>query len=590
MALPRRGAAAAPASFPPRVLREYSLLADGERGVLVGPLGEFSWMCAPRWDSPAVFSSLIGGSGTYAVTPMEERSVWGGYYEEGSLIWHSRWLCGQSIIECREALAFPARPHTAVVLRQVIAIQGEARVRVILDARAQFGVAPMRELGRQRGIWHGRTGGLHLRWSGGQRARRSGSALLLDIELDQGQHHDLVLEVSDRALVEAPVEADAAWEATRSTWEKTVPAFSSGLAVRDSRHAYAVLRGLTTAGGGMVAAATTSLPERGGSGRNYDYRYAWIRDQCFAGQATATHGPHPLLDDAVRFICERVLADGPNLRPAYRVDGSAVPSERRLTHLTGYPGGSDRIGNRVRDQFQLDALGEVLLLLAAAARGDSLDGTSWRAAEVAAAAIELRWRQPDAGIWELGDDRWTHSRLTCVAGLRALAEQAPAPQAAKWIGLADAILADAGSDCVHPSGRWQRSPRDGRVDAALLFPYVRGGLANDDPRSLLALEAVEAELVRDGYVYRFRQDERPLETAEGAFLLCGFLMALAVRRRGDDRESIAWFERTRASCGPPGLLTEEFDVRQRQLRGNLPQAFVHALLLDAAGQLAHPPG
>jgi GH15 family glucan-1,4-alpha-glucosidase len=167
----------------------------------------------------------------------------------------------------------------------------------------------------------------------------------------------------------------------------------------------------------MMAAATTSLPERLEGGRNYDYRYAWIRDQCYAGLAVAAHGPHPLLAGAVRFVSERLLDDGPDLLPAYTVSGRPIPPERRL-RLRGFPAGSARAGNWVRGQFQLDALGETLSLFAAAARHDLLAEDDWRAAAVAADAIEKRWREPDAGRWELDNRHWTHSRLACVSGLR----------------------------------------------------------------------------------------------------------------------------------------------------------------------------
>lgn len=339
----------------------------------------------------------------------------------------------------------------------------------------------------------------------------------------------------------------------------------------------------------MVAAATMCLPERAEAGRNYDYRYAWIRDQSFTGQAVAVTQPCPLLDDAVRFIADRVLADGPEMKPAYRIDGGPVPDERRLSHLAGYPGGSDKLGNWAHAQFQLDAFGEALLVFATAARHDHLSSEHWRAVEAAAAAIESRWTEADAGIWELDDRHWAHSRLTCAAGLRAIAGVASAPEAARWSSLADAIVADASSDCLHPSGRWQRAPDDKRVDAALLLPSIRGALPADDPRSQATLAAVADELGREGYVYRFRHDERPLDEAEGAFVLCGFLMALATHQQGRDTEARSWFERNRAACGPPGLLTEEFDVVQRQLRGNVPQAFVHALLLETAARLSRPP-
>lgn len=335
----------------------------------------------------------------------------------------------------------------------------------------------------------------------------------------------------------------------------------------------------------MVAAATLGLPERAEAGRNYDYRYAWIRDQCFAGQSAGVTGAHPLLDRAVSFVTDRVLADGPKLSPAYRVDGTRVPDERDLRILPGYPGGKPKTGNWVNDQFQLDAFGETLLLLSQAGRHDHLDIRHWRAVEATVGAIEARWHEPDAGIWELDNHRWAHSRLTCVAGLRAIAKVAPATQAAAWTALADAIAADAANDCIHPTGRWQRAPDDQRVDAALLLPGIRGAYPADDPRHVATFKAVVDELGEDNYLYRFRHDDRPLQDAEGAFLFCGFLASLAANQLGETETARTWFERNRASCGPPGLFTEEYDVKERQMRGNIPQAFVHALLLECACRL-----
>ncbi len=218
-----------------------------------------------------------------------------------------------------------------------------------------------------------------------------------------------------------------------------------------------------------------------------------------------------------------------------------------------------------------------------------------RAAEVAASAIERRWREPEAGIWELHDDHWTHSRLCCVAGLRAMAAATAAGgthpagngsrHAARWSSLADAIM--AGMDqSVHASGRWKRAIGDDRVDASLLPSVLRGAVPPADPRSVATVAAVADELADDGFVYRFRHDSLPLHEAEGAFLLCGFWMALTAHVRGDDVEAAHWFERNRAACGPAGLYTEEYDVHQRQLRGNLPQAFVHAAMLECAVRLS----
>ena len=581
--------------FPPHVLREYALIADGERGALIGPRGDIVWMCAPRWHSDAVFAALIGGDGAYAVTP-DDRFVWGGYYEPGTLIWRSRWITCDAIVECREALTFPGDTHQAVVLRRVIAREGTARVNVVLDPRAGFTGPGLQSLRQDElGHWHGRLGALHVRWTGdvgGARAgqSRTGSGLAMSLVLQPGEERDLVLEVSDHLFGHPPASPAGLWHTTQRHWEHAVPSLPGVTATRDARHACAVLSGLTSSDGGMVAAVTTSLPERAEAGRNYDYRYAWIRDQCYAGEAAAAAGAYPLLDHAVRFVSARLQADGDQLAPAYMVHGARVPDQRRLD-LPGYPGGYDLIGNWVNKQFQLDAFGEALLLFATAARHGRLDSGAWQAARIAADTIGARWQEPDAGIWELDDQEWTHSRLTCVAGLRAAAGAGRQPAAAAdWSALADTILAHTKARATHPSGRWQRSPDDPGLDAALLLPPVRGALPADDPRTLATLRACGDELTEDGYAYRFRHDERPLAEAEGAFLLCGFMMALAQHQQGNQLEAARWFERNRAACGPAGLFSEEYDVTQRQLRGNLPQAFVHALMLECSARLAGLPG
>jgi alpha,alpha-trehalase len=582
--------------FHPHVLRDYALIADGERGAVVSPRGDIVWLCAPRWDCDAVFSALIGGEGVYAVTPVHT-FVWGGYYEEGTLIWRSRWITVSGLTECREALVFPGDRDRIVLLRRIIARDCPAEVEVILDPRAGFGKHGLRGIKRDdqggHDAWTGHAGDLHVRWSGevsGARVRRSGGAsvLAMNLTVPAGQSRDLVLEISAEPLGDMPGEPDQLWRATEDRWADAVPPLDDVVAPRDARQAQVILRGLTSSGGGMVAAATTSLPERAEEGRNYDYRYAWIRDQVYAGRAAAAAGAFSLLDDAVAFISARLHEDGPKLVPAYTADGGRVPDQRDLD-LPGYPGGYDLVGNWVNKQFQLDALGESLLLLAAAGSHDRLDSGSRKAAEIAADAIARRWQEPDAGIWEIDNQAWTHSRLICAAGLRRAALHCTTePQASDWSALADVIVADTAEHAMHPTGRWQRSPSDPGLDAALLMPAIRGAVPADDPRTAETLRAYLAELTQDGYAYRFRHDERPLGEAEGAFLLCGFIVTLALHQQGEEVEAARWFERNRAACGSPGLYAEEYDVAERQLRGNLPQAFVHAMVLECAARLAAP--
>ena len=583
---------AAAGMFAPHVLREYAMLADGERAALVGPHGDIAWMCAPGWDSDAVFSSLIGGGGVYAVTPRNPRHVWGGHYEPGTLIWHSRWVTADGVIECREALARPGDPDRVVLLRRVLAHDHPARVRVLLGPAAGFGRNGTHELRQTGGMWTGRSGALHWRWSGARQAEPGratsarGQILTLELDVAAGEHHDLVLELSERPLPATPVAPDAAWDATETAWTRSMPTLHRSIAPRDAAHAHAVLRGLTSARGGMVAAATMSLPERAATGRNYDYRYAWIRDQCYAGTAAAAAGGTDLLDAAVGFVSARLLTDGPSLKPAYTVSGGPVPDERSLG-LPGYPGGAGKLGNWVNGQFQLDAFGEVLQLLATAARLDRLPRDGRLALATAVSAIAARWDRPEAGIWELDDRRWTQSRLACVAGLRAVAALPDTePGLPDCAALADTILAGTTRTSLHPAGYWRRCPADPGTDASLLLPPVRGALAAHDPRTIATLHAVREQLCDQGYVYRFRHDKRALGQAEGAFVLCGFILALAEHHQGHHLAAARAFERNRAACGPPGLFSEEYDVAQRQLRGNLPQAFVHALMLETATRLA----
>jgi GH15 family glucan-1,4-alpha-glucosidase len=276
-------------------------------------------------------------------------------------------------------------------------------------------------------------------------------------------------------------------------------------------------------------------------------------------------------------------------RPAYTVDGGPVPDQRTL-ELPGCPGGFDRIGNHVNRPFQLDVFGEALLLFAAAAGQDRLDRDGRRAAGIAVAALAARWSEPDAGIWEVDDRAWTHSRPIRAAGLRRIAGVAPdAARKSEWTELAGRILADTTAHAVHPDGHRQRAPDETGLDAALLLPPVRGLLPADDPRTRATLRAYTENLTRGHYVYRFRHDERPLEEQEGAFLLCGFMRALAEHHQGREVEAHCWFERNRGACGAAGLYSEEYDIAQRRLRGNLPQAFVHALMLDTAAALAPDP-
>ncbi len=584
---PHRAAAGSALPAPhPWALRSYSFIGDGERGALIDPDGAWVWLCAPWWDSEPAFDALLGGAGHFQVMPTEPHS-WGGCYEEGSLVWRNRWVTQGAIVECADALAMPPAGSAAVGLRRIEAVDGTApvamRLRLPAPGPAGWTFAD--------GAWTGRSARLFLRLTvaGDMRFDVSGSTLTGTAVVSPRGNIDVVLELAPERLRQAPPDPGRSWERTRRNWRRDLPALEGVIAGRDARHAYAILRGLTSRGGGIVAAATMALPERAESGRDYDYRYAWVRDQAFAGLAGAAAPGLGLLDTSVGFIQERLLADGPRLRPLYRADGGEAPATPVRVPLPGYPGAASvTAGNGAAAQFQLDCFGEALLLFAEAARLDRLGPLGWRAAEVAALAIQSRWTEPESGMWELDDTRmWTSSRLVCAAGLRAMAAVARrAPHAARWGALADKLLDECLRTSVHPTGRWQAAPDDPSCDASLLIGEIRGAAPPRDQRATATRRAVVAELSEDGYVFRNRaRHGQP----EGAFLLCSFWLALAEHRAGNAVAAARWFERARAACGPAGVFAEEYDVRQRQLRGNLPQAFVHAVMLETAAVLGAAP-
>ena len=283
----------------------------------------------------------------------------------------------------------------------------------------------------------------------------------------------------------------------------------------------------------MVAAATTSLPERAEQGRNYDYRYVWIRDQCYAGQAVAADGPHALLDDAVGFVAPRLLDDGPDLRPAYTARRGAVPDQRRWTCPATPAATTSSATTSTPSSSSTPSARRCCCSPRPAGTTGSTPDTGARSPR--RRGDRARWSEPDAGIWELDNRPWTHSRLICAAGLRAMAALRPRRHTARL---------------DHP-GRRHRSPTPPTACTPPAAGNARPTTRAWTPRCCCPRCAAPSRpptrapsppaapsppsSTEDGYVYRFRQDARPLGEAEGAFALCGFLMALAAAPAGGRR-------------------------------------------------------
>ena len=376
------------------------------------------------------------------------------------MIWVQRWVTEDAEVECRSAFALPGRHGRLTLLRTITVLRGSAVIDIALDIRAGFDKHKLRKATFDGDGWRSRSDTVHVLWTGlGEEVEQDpNGALTAKPVMKAGETRTLALVLSEDADP-LPPDLDELWAGTRDGWNRRVPAVSSNVTTRDSAHAYAVLTSMTADTGGMVAAATLGLPEKAGGGRSFDYRYVWIRDQCYVGQAVALGDNLSLLDDAVRFVVARIEQYGEHLAPAYRTDGSPVPDEEPLA-LAGYPGdGGAVVGNWVNKQFQLDAWGEVLLLFAAADEKGHLGADGWEAAEKAAAVIADRWQELDAGIWELEPAAWAHSRLMCAAGLRTIARRPTAlHNAGRWVSLADEIVADTSRTSLHRTGRCSVRP------------------------------------------------------------------------------------------------------------------------------------
>ena len=409
----------------------------------------------------------------------------------------------------------------------------------------------------------------------------------------EGERHDLVLEISRDPLPDAPrtragvgarPSGPGATRRARARGTRSPPATSAS----PTRCCAADQR----------APAPWSRPRRPRcpsgrtQGRNYDYRYAWIRDQCYAGQAVAAvGGARRCSTPRSRSSPPGCSRTAPSCARRTPSTAGAVPDERPLrpARLPGrhrYASATTSTTSSSSTRF-----GEALLLFAAADRAGRLDGDRRRAVEVAVAAIEARHDEPDAGIWELEDRRWAHSRLMCAAGLRAAGDRRGGRTGAEWAALADRLVAYGRPRLPAPRRPLAARPRTTRASTPpCCCPAIRGAVPPDDPRAVATIArrgrrsspttATSTASARTPA----RRCTRPRARSCSAASTSRWPRSAGRRRRRRCAGSSA----TAARCGPPGLFTEEYDVVQRQLRGNLPQAFVHALLLETAQRLGEP--
>jgi len=400
-----------------------------------------------------------------------------------------------------------------------------------------------------------------------------------------------------------PIDPFAAEAATQSWWEKWC-----AKCAYDGRWGGAVKRSLITLKsltyaptGGMVAAPTTSLPERAGGTRNWDYRYCWVRDSTFTLYALLLSGYREEAGAWRDWLLRSAAGRPQDLQTLYAVDGDRVRNEFQLPWLAGYAESKPvRVGNAASVQLQLDVYGELIDSLCLARRAGlerSMD--DWRFERTLLRFLEKAWSEPDHGIWETrGEKRhFTHSKVMAwVAFDRALADMKayglPGP-VARWTKLRDRIHADV---CAHGFDRKRNKfvqyYGGSEVDASLLLLVQVGFLPAVDSRIKGTVAAIERDLLVDGFVMRYRtlptlEDKPP---NEGRFLACSFWLADAYLLCGRKAAGEKLFKRLLKLCNDVGLLAEQYDPAKRTMLGNFPQALSHMALINTARNLSRPGG
>jgi GH15 family glucan-1,4-alpha-glucosidase len=583
-------------------IEDYAVIGDMHTAALVGTDGSIDWLCLPRFDSPACFAALLGtdDNGHWRIRPRGGGNCTRRRYRPNTLVLETEWDTDEGTVRLLDLM--PTRDNAANVVRVVEGVSGRVAMESVLRLRFDYGEAVP---------WVRRLDGQLVAIAGPDAAW-----VTTDVPTygrDMATHAEFSLAAGERAHfvlthhpshLPTPVPVDANWalDETEAYWRQWMESCTyAGEYEEAVRRSLLTLKGLTYhPTGGIVAAATTSLPEDIGGVRNWDYRYCWLRDATLTLAALLNSG----FEEEARAWREwllRAIAGRPeDLQIMYGLGGERRLVEYTLDHLPGYEGSTPvRVGNAAVKQLQLDVYGEVMDCLALARQSPlGSDDSSWRLQCALLDYLEGNWTQPDEGLWEIRGPRrqFTHSKVMAwVAVDRAIqgVEFGLDGPVDRWKALRQAIHDDVcrnAYDAERNTFTQYYGSRD--LDAALLLIPSVGFLPPDDPRVLGTITAIERELLVDGFVLRYPtrssqgQNVDGLPGTEGAFLACSFWFADALHLIGRGRDARDMFERLLSLRNDVGLLAEEYDpVAKRQL-GNVPQAFSHLPLVNTAHELS----
>ncbi len=579
-------------------IEDHALLGDGTDVALLTPDGSVNWLCHPGPGSPAIFSGLLGdaNAGHLAVRPAHGGRPLSVNYIDSTMVVQTKWA-GVTVTDYLDR-TFRTEPGRESQLRLIRAISGTAPVVVSFAPRPQFGAVPVKLKPVAAGILvTGSSDQLVLVAPGLEWAiTKSGPHQTATATVDPSKG-DVVIELragTDNMSIERRPEPERR-EITIQYWRYFVSRLHSppGYAEVVKRSALILKSMCYAPTGAAIAAATTSLPEWLGGGRNWDYRYCWLRDAAMTVHALSSLGSTAEADAYIVWLANILdaVASPERVHPLYSLDGNTLGPEAVIDTLPGYAGSRPvRIGNAAQGQVQLDVFGPICAMIAATV---AVRGVTSRDLEVVNACVEAvkqRWKEADHGIWEIRDDprHNTHSRVMCWQAIDQAIAVIGATNSTRpdWEALRDEIATDILTHGWNPDVNSFVSAY-GRtdVDAAALCVINAGLLPADDPRCIGTIRAVEA-MLRDGpTVYRYRYDDG-LPGTEGGMHICTTWLIEAYAAAGMIEEARNLFDQLLACAGRTGLLPEMHDPNAGRGLGNHPQAYSHLGLIRCALVLA----
>jgi len=600
--------------FPP--IADYAFLSDCEANCLVSPSGQVEWMCVPRHDSPSIFAALLDrGAGRFAVAPYGVREPASRRYLPGSLMLETTWQTRTGWLIVRDSLVMGPWHHIDersptyrrspndyeaehCLLRTVRCVSGTVDLSVQCE--------PVFDYGRRQPEW-GYSGPGYGEAVASCPPGGAGPMLRLTTDLRLGiegtaAHARTRMSEGDEAFVAlswGKVPPPRTWdEAAQKQWQ-TAEYWRQWIAVGEFpdhpwraqlQRSALTLKGLTYAPtGALLAAATTSLPETPGGERNWDYRYAWVRDSTFALWGLYTLGLDREANDFFAFI--RDVAGEHDLQVMYGIGGERDLPEQVIEDLSGYEGARPvRVGNGAVHQSQHDVWGAMLDSVYLHTRSrEQLPEALWPILRRQVEQAATHWRDPDQGMWEMRGppQHFTSSKLMCWVALDRGARLARLHDqhdyAHKWEAIAEDIRDDICRNGVDERGVFVQRYGSPNLDASLLLvPLVRF-LPASDPRVRATVLAIADELTRDGLVLRYQVDETDdgLRGEEGTFTICSFWLVSALVEIGEVEQAQALCERLLSYASPLDLYAEEIDPASGRHLGNFPQAFTHLALINA---------